>query len=222
MARVKLIRSYDEAGNIRTFVFETGGASWQAGQYQTWELPQVEGDKDARRHWFTIASAPSEGEFHISTRISDSTFKQALNAMQPGDEIETRKIEGDFTWEGDESVVLVAGGIGVTPYRSILLERVAVGKPLNAHLLYFGRDENFAFRGEFDRLATEHPELTIDYVVGESITAETIVMHAPESIGQTVYLSGPEAMVDAVGDELKERGISLKQDWFPGYTDETY
>ena len=93
MAKVKLIRSYDEVGNIRTFVFETGGASWQPGQYQTWELPQVEGDEKAKKRFFTIAAAPSEGEFHISTRVSDSPFKQALNALQPGDEIEAHDLE---------------------------------------------------------------------------------------------------------------------------------
>ena len=222
MTRVKLIRSYDEVSNIRTFVFETGGQTWQAGQYQTWELPQVEGDEDARKRFFTIAAPPSEGEFHISTRVSDSAFKQALNALQPGETIEAHDIEGDFTWDNDESVVLVAGGIGVTPYRSILLERAATGKTLDAHLLYFGRDENFAFREEFDELVKTHPELKIDYIVGESISADSILAHAPEASEKTTYLSGPEPMVDAVGDELKARGVTLKQDWFPGYTESTY
>lgn len=222
MAKLKLLRSYDEVGNIRTFVFESGGVTWQAGQYQTWELSQVEGDEKAKKRYFTIAAAPSEGELHISTRVSDSAFKQTLNAMQPGDEIEARNIEGNFTWEKDEPVVLVAGGIGVTPYRSILLERAATSKLLNAHLLYFGRDENFAFRGEFDRLAGAHLELAIDYIVGEPITADAILAHAPEAATQTTYLSGPEPMVDAIGEELGARGVVLKQDWFPGYTETTY
>lgn len=222
MTQYKFIRSYDEVGNIRTFVFEAGNASWTAGQYQTWELPQVEGDEDAKKRFFTIAAAPSEKELHISTRVSGSAFKQALNALQSGDTINAHDIEGDFTWEGDESVVLVAGGIGVTPYRSILLERAATGKRLNAHLLYFGRDENFAFRGEFDRLAREYPELRIDYIVGEPVTADAIMTHAPEAVDQTLYLSGPEAMVDAVGGDLQNRGVALKQDWFPGYDENTY
>ncbi len=219
MTARKLIRAYDEVGNIRTFVFDSGGASWQAGQYQTWELPQVQGDN---KRFFTIAAAPSEGEFHISTRVSDSAFKQALNAMQPGDEIEAHDIEGDFTWEGDDSVVLVAGGIGVTPYRSMLLERAATGKQLSAHLLYFGRDENFAFRGEFDQLALAHPELKIDYIVGEPVSADAILTHTPQASTQATYLSGPEPMVDSVGDDLMKRGVTLKQDWFPGYDEKTY
>lgn len=222
MAKIKLIKSYDEVDNIRTFVFETGGASWKPGQYQTYYLAQVEGDKAAKEHFFTIASAPSEGEIHISTRVSTSAFKQALNSLKPGEEIETHDLDGDFIWEDDQPVVLVAGGIGVTPYRSILLERVHSRQPLNAHLLYFGRDDNFAFRGEFDDLVKNHPELKIEYIIGEQISADNILAHAPEGKEQMVYLSGPEAMVDTVGEELTSRGLKLKQDWFPGYDDKTY
>lgn len=220
--KLALTRSYDEVDNIRTFVFETAGAVWQPGQYQTYELAQVEGDDKAKKRFFTIASAPSEGEIHISTRVSNSSFKQALNALKPGDFIEAHDIEGDFTWESDAPVVLVAGGIGVTPYRSILLERAAKGKLLHARLLYFGRDENFAFRSEFDHLIEAHPELTVDYIVGERISADAILTHAPEVNNLTTYLSGPEAMVDTVGEVLTDRGVVLKQDWFPGYGEETY
>jgi len=223
MATLKLITSYPEVGNIRTFVFETGGLTWLAGQYQTYMLDQVEGDEKAKKRFFTIAAAPSEGEIHISTRVTESGFKQALNALQPGDTIETRNLEGDFTWEETEgAVVLVAGGIGVTPYRSMLVERHAQGKPLACTLVHFNREEAIPFRTEFEKLAAEHPELQLVYIVGEPITADTILGAAPEAANLTTYLSGPEPMVDAVGDELTKRGVTLKQDWFPGYDDQTY
>lgn len=221
MATLTLISTHLEVGNIKTFVFDGAGHSWQAGQYQTYELPQA-GSGDEAKRFFTIASAPSEGAIHISTRISDSAFKQALNALQPGDIIQAHDIEGDFTWENDEPVVLVAGGIGVTPYRSMLVQRAATNKMINGKLLYYGRDENFAFKKEFDAIAATHPGLTIDYIVGEQISADSILQHAPEAAQHTTYLSGPEPMVDAVGDELTQRGVTLKQDWFPGYTNETY
>ena len=222
MTAYTLTRHYDEAGGVRTFVFSSNGATWQAGQYQTYELQQAGSDKKEYRRWFTIASAPSEGEIHISTRVTDSAFKQALNALQPGDTIEAHDIEGDFTWEDDAPVVLVAGGIGVTPYRSILIERAALGRPLNATLLYFGRTDQFAFREEFDKLTASHPELKIEYIVGEHVSVEAIMARAPKAKQQPVYISGPEAMVDTVGDELKAQGITIKQDWFPGYTEQTY
>ena len=224
MATLKLMSTYDEVGNIRTFVFETGGLTWLAGQYQTYILDGVEGSDDEKKRFFTIASAPSEGEIHISTRVTDSKFKQALAALKPGDTIETRNLEGDFTWEdpSDKPVVLVAGGIGVTPYRSMLLERHALGKPLACTLVHFNREEAIPFRDEFEKLAAEHPELTLKYIVGQPITADAILEAAPHATEQVTYLSGPEPMVDSVGDELKKRGVSLQQDWFPGYTDQTY
>lgn len=224
MAALKLLSSHDEVGNIRTFIFETGGASWQAGQYQTYVLSQAGGTEDDNQRFFTIAAAPSEGEFHISTRVSGSKFKQALNALQPGDTIEAHGIEGDFTWEDDSDalVVLVAGGIGVTPFRSMLLERHALGKPLSAMLVYFTRDDAIPFKSEFNALIAEHPELHIAYNVGQSITADNIFATAPQVATATTYLSGPEAMVDVVGEELRKRGVNLKQDWFPGYDDTSY
>lgn len=222
MATLKLLSTYDEVGNIRTFVFDTGGLTWLAGQYQTYILDQVEGDEEAKKRFFTIASAPSEDEIHISTRVTDSKFKQALNALEPGETIETRELEGDFTWEGDEPVVLVAGGIGVTPYRSMLLERHALGKPLNCTVVHFNREEAIPFRDEFEKLAAEHSELKLVYIVGQPITADAILQAAPEAAEQVTYLSGPEPMVDAVGEELQKRGVQLKQDWFPGYDDQNY
>lgn len=222
MAALKLVSSHDEVGNIRTFVFETGGNTWVAGQYQTYELTQAGGEESEYQRFFTIASAPSEGVIHISTRVGPSSFKQALNSLQPGDTIEAHGIEGDFTWEGDETVVLVAGGIGVTPYRSMLLERAAQGKPLNATLVHFNREDAIPFRNEFENLQKMHPELVLKYVVGQPITADTILEQAPQQDGVVYYLSGPEPMVDSVGEELKKRGVELKQDWFPGYDDKTY
>lgn len=221
MATLTLISARPEVGNITTFTFDGTGLSWKAGQYQTYELTRA-GSGDAAKRFFTIASAPSEGTINISTRVSDSAFKQALNAMQPGDTIEAHDIEGDFTWDNDEHVVLVAGGIGVTPYRSMFVERAALGKSLNATLLYYGRDKNFAFKDEFTQIAEQHPELTIDYIVGEQISVDSIMEHAPEAAECVTYLSGPEPMVDAIGDDLSKRGVTLKQDWFPGYTNETY
>ena len=223
MATLTLVKSYQEAGNIKTFVFDGAGLTWLPGQYQTYVLPQVGDNEDARKRFFTIASAPCEGTVNISTRVSASPFKQALDALQPGETIEADGIEGDFTWDDDnEPVVLVAGGIGVTPFRSMLVERAATGRPMNALLLYYGRDENFAFKDEFNKIASEHQELAVKYVIGEVISADTILAHAPLAKQRTVYISGPEAMVDAVGEDLKARGVNLKQDWFPGYDEQTY
>jgi len=224
VTNLKLLASRPEVGNVRTFVFETGGQKWTAGQALGYRLPQAGDTDDDNQRWFTIASAPSEHEIHISTRVSESKFKQSLNALHVGDSIQSFGLEGDFTWEDAPSppVVLVAGGIGITPFRSILLERSVSGKALNATLLYFNRTEEIPFRSELKALEEKHPEFTMLVVVGEPISADAILEHAPQAKTQTTYLSGPEPMVENVGSGLKERGVQIKQDWFPGYDDKSY
>lgn len=221
---LKLLSSYPEAGNIRTFVFETGGLEWTAGQNQAYILSQAGETEAENERWFTISSPPSAGTINISTRVSDSAFKQALNALKPGDTIERHSINGDFTWEdeSDSPVVLVAGGIGVTPFHSIFLERHAVGKSLNATLLHFNRDDQIPFQQEFEQLLQQHPELTIQYVIGQPVTAEKILELAPQAKEQTTYVSGPEAMVMAVCAELNKQGVVTKQDEFPGYDEKNF
>ena len=216
-------RSYDEVDNIRTFVFENDGLSWKPGQYQTYILPQV-GEGGAAKRFFTIASAPSEGEIHISTRVTGSDFKQALNRLVAGDTIEVSGLEGDFTWDEPTAapVLLVAAGIGVTPYRSMLIERGALGLPLSATLLYFTRDDKVPFRDELDSLAARHDELTIEYVTGQPVTAEAILSCHAQMPKAPIYISGPEGMVDAIGEQLTTAGVELKQDWFPGYSETSF
>ena len=222
--QLKLLSSRDEAGNVRTFVFESAGLEWIAGQNQGYVLPQAGQSKEENQRWFTIASAPSEGVINISTRISKSAFKQALNGLRPGDSIQAFSLDGDFTWEDEpsERVVLVAGGIGITPFRSILLERHNAGKALNGTLLYFNRVDEIPFRRELEELAPAHPEFSLVPIVGELITADAILERAPQAKDQTVYVSGPEPMVEAIGGELRGRKVTVKQDWFPGYDEHNY
>jgi ferredoxin-NADP reductase len=224
MTSLKLITKRPEAGNITTFVFESSGETWIAGQSQGWSLPKIGGSADENEHWFTISSAPSEGTMNISTRVSDSVYKQTLNALEPGETIDVQGLGGDFTWEEDisEPVVLVAGGIGITPYRSILIERETQGKQLSATLLYYNRTGNIAFESLFRRMANEHPEFTFVPIVGEKVTGSSIMKHMNDAVNRTVFVSGPEPMVTSVGDDLQARGISIRQDWFPGYNEQTY
>ena len=219
---LSLISSHDEVDNVRTFIFETNSLAWVAGQSQAYVLPHAGETEKVNQRWFTISSAPFEGSINISTRISSSPFKQALNAMNPGDQIKTHSLAGSFIWEEVDSapVVLVAAGIGITPFRSILLQRKFLGKSLNATLLYFNRTSEIPFEEELQRLSEEHPEFQMKIVIGELVTAEKILELAPGANKETVFLSGPAPVVSSIGALLKERGVSIMQDRFPGY-DET-
>lgn len=214
---LKLLSAHDEAGNVRTFVFENNGLVWIAGQNQGYRLKKAGETPEANERWFTVSSAPSEKTINISTRISDSIFKQALNNLAPGEEIECYEMGGDFIWTDENPIVMVAGGIGITPFRSMVVERHQSGQKLNTTLLYFNRNEEIPFKNEFDSLDREHPEFKVVYIVGEPVSAQKIKELVPTIMEQAVYISGPEAMVDKVGQELEKDNIQIKKDRFPGY-----
>lgn len=219
-----LISSHDEVDNVRTFIFERNSLDWVAGQAQAYVLPAAGESEEENQRWFTISSAPIENTVNISTRISSSTFKQTLNALKPGEKIQAHSLSGPFTWEADDNnpVILVAAGIGITPYRSILLERKALGKSLDATLLYFNRTNKIPFQKELEEISAEHPGLQIKMIVGEDLTAEKILELIPGEHKETYYLSGPAPIVSNVGSALKELGVAIKQDQFPGYDESNF
>ncbi len=224
LVELSLISAHDEVENVRTFVFEKKNLQWTAGQSQAFVLPNAGGTEEENQHWFTISSAPVEGTVNISTRISASPFKTALNALKPGEKITTHSLGGKFVWEEDDdtAVTLVAAGIGITPFRSILLQRSATSKPLSATLLYFNRTDAVPFKKELEDLAQKHPGFTMKLVIGETVTAEKILLMAPTAREHVVYLSGPAPMVSSIGTALKEAGIVIKQDRFPGYDESNF
>lgn len=223
---LQLIRTHKEAGNATSFVFQPEKPlTWQAGQFMHYSLPKPVGSKDDMKRFFTISSPPHTGTPQITTRITESDFKQALNSLRVGDSIEATDPEGDFVWQDSaKPVVFVAGGIGVTPFHSILLDRAQKGMPLSVTLLYANRDDQIVFKEELEALAKNHSELKIIYIIGKPLTATTIIEAIPNAYGSLIYLSGAEPMVETIGDELKAKmpEDQLKQDFFPGYTAQTF
>ena len=84
ISSIKLIEKKPEVGNVMTFIFETGGLTWTAGQFQRYTLPEAGVTEEETKRWFTIAAAPSENVIKISTRITESSFKQSLKSLELG------------------------------------------------------------------------------------------------------------------------------------------
>jgi len=163
----------------------------------------------------------------ITTRVTGSTFKQALSRLPIGGELPLlEEPEGDFIWtDFDRPLVFVAGGIGVTPFRSILRQRAHDGEKLEVTLVYGNRTDAIVFKDELEGYAANDPHFQIDYVVGEPLTVEKLKKLVPGFMESLVYVSGPEPMVEALGDDLRAAGLpddQLKQDFFPNYTKENY
>jgi ferredoxin-NADP reductase len=188
-------------------------------------LPHDAADDRGVERWFTNSAAPSEGEVRITTRINhehSSSFKSALQALQPGDTIEADGPEGDFTLDDlARNYIFVVGGIGVTPVRSILTEAASQGQQPHATLLYANRNQDVTFRDELEALKAKNPNLTINYVIDPQRIDDELLKSTLESVeNPLVYVSGPEPMVKSMMEQLKALGVTednLKADDFPGY-----
>lgn len=214
--------------NIWTFRFKPSEPLvWTAGQYVQVDIPHNNPDSEGTKRWFTNSAAPFEGIMQITTRITNSSFKQALSRLEPGDEIQlTEKPEGDFIWRDSASpLIFVAGGIGVTPFHSILKQRVHDGLPLNVVLIYGSRTPDVPFKNEFAQWQSADPGLQIQYYVGKPLTAESLAGLVPDLNKSLVYVSGPEAMVQALSSDLTRHGLpetQLRRDEFPNYDQNNY
>jgi ferredoxin-NADP reductase len=199
--------------------------AWEAGQFLSYTLPHFDPDDRGTNRYFTIASAPFEGHVMLTTRFAgerSSSFKRALHQLAPGAVVEVGEPDGDFVLGklGGESV-LIAGGIGITPFRAMLLDRDHRELPINATLLYANRTPEFVFKSEMDDLAGRHPHFAIRYLVSPERVTETSIRNAvPDLAKPTFYVSGPEPFVESLEGLLLQLGVPndrVRRDYFPGY-----
>jgi len=215
--------------NVWAFRFKPSEPlTWIAGQYVRVELSHENPDEEGTKRWFTNSAAPYEEILQITTRVTDTTFKQALFQLEIGN-ADLRLIEapeGDFVWQNsDLPNVFVAGGIGVTPFRSIVKQRIHDNQPVNVALVYGSRTPEVPFKDELTEWMGADPSLKVHYVSGGPLTADALAAEIPALNSSLVYLSGPEPMVEALGDDLKSHGLpeaQLKQDFFPNYDENNY
>lgn len=223
-----LISKENIIDNIWIFRFQPSETlTWTAGQYVRVELPHENPDEEGTKRWFTNSAAPYEGIMQITTRITKSTFKQALAKLEEGDELQLiENPEGDFIWQDSAlPIVFVAAGIGVTPFHSILKQRAHDGLSLNATLIYASRTDELPFKEELREWSAADSRLTVKYIVGEVLTGERLQELVPNLNHSLVYVSGPEPMVETLTAQLLDRGLpmaQLKRDDFPNYNEQNY
>jgi ferredoxin-NADP reductase len=224
--KLKLVDKRPLFANVETFRFEPQQPiSWQPGQYMHYVFPHPGQDERGEERWFTISSPPYEREIAITTRFTDkngSSFKDALKNLNPGNTIEADGPKGKFVIDDtSKKAVLVAGGIGVTPYHSMLLQMDHDGQPINADLLYANRDQNFVFDDEFRQLEKKHPNFHVHKFVGDRHIEKADIKPYADNHDNIIYLSGPEPMVENYEKILIEvLGLPeerVRTDFFPGY-----
>lgn len=146
--KLQFTNRLQESGNVWSYFFEpVNKAHWRAGQSIRIELPRATWGIDERR--FTISSAPHEAHIRITTRLSDSEFKKNLHHLQRGAYVLGHNIEGSFIWQDDDRPKLyIASGVGITPFRSMLLHAQHVGGIIDATLVHFTPDVPAVFADE--------------------------------------------------------------------------
>lgn len=224
--KLKLTEKRQDVGDTTIFIFTPSEPlSFKAGQFLHYVLHHEPTDDRGSDRWFTNSAAPFENQIRITARFSgekSSSFKKKLFSLKEGKNIEISLVDGDFTVEDpNQEMVFIAGGIGITPFRSILMQLDHDKQPINVTLLYANRDQNIVYKEDLENVAKNNPGLKIHYVFSpEHIDEQKIREFVPDLTKPVFYVSGPEPMVDAMGETLKKMGVvedHIKQDWFPGY-----
>lgn len=207
---------------------------YRPGSYFWVELPDL-GDNDEkglRRHISLVTSPTESGIVGLATRLRDTAFKRTLASLEPGDEVEVEEPKGSFLLPEETGVpyVFVAGGIGITVFRSMLRFIRDERLPYKVTLVYSNRDrESAAFVDELLELERELPDLHVILTMtdepaweGETrrIDAGMLQDHLGELGGYRYLVAGPPPMAEAVVESLAAAGVPedrVLADKFSGY-----
>jgi glycine betaine catabolism B len=144
--------------------------NYTAGQFAFFDIGGVYDDPKGPIRHFTISSSPTENFIMFSTRIRDSPYKKRLSTLEEGSRVKVRGPEGQFVLHEDYSkpAVFLSGGIGVTPFRSMI--KYATDKQLPLRIVIFDSNrnrDNILFKKEFDDWANINKNLKIIYTISE-------------------------------------------------------
>jgi ferredoxin-NADP reductase len=236
--QTKFLVREDVAEGTAAFRFERpAGFDFKPGQSVNLTLLEPS-ETDARgpSRTFSIASAPHEGSVQIATRLRDTAFKRTLGALAAGAPVRLRGPMGNFTLPDDPErpVVMLAGGIGITPFMSMLRHAERAKLPGARTLLYSNRrPEDAPFIDELAGLAARDPRLKLVATMTEMdksarpwsgertlLDAAFLERHLARGASPVYYLAGPPGLVAALGKLLKEASVQesdIRTDEFTGY-----
>src|SRR6266702_3660468 len=213
------------------------GFDFMAGQSMTVALVDPpETDAKGNRRNFSIVSAPFEGELAIATRIRDTAFKRVLKTVPMGTKVHLRGPGGMLVLDGNASrpAVLLAGGIGITPFVSMLRQAAHDRLPHKLFLFYSNRrPEDAAFLDELIELQRRNPNYRFVGTMTEMeksrrpwkgergfIDKAMLERHLDVLPGAVCYMAGPPAMIEAMQKMLLDAGVgseNILSDEFYGY-----
>jgi ferredoxin-NADP reductase len=210
------------AENIYSFYFEKGEFDFLPGQYVRMILPHEHADDRGTSRFFTISSSPLEKDVVVTTKLLQSTFKNALMHLQEGTPVTMFGSLGNLVLHDDETrpMVFLSGGMGITPFRSVL--RYAADKNLEMPLTLissFSKGDEMLFSEELSIISREHKNIQVTFL-DKRISEEILQENVADLQKPTYYLVGPPAMVEGVMKLLESLNISeekIMTESFTGY-----
>lgn len=238
----KLILTLKEKTKIATDTYEftftaDGSIAYLPGQYMEWTLPHRDPDSRGNRRYFTLSSSPTEDTLKLGIKFypEPSSFKNKLLFMKEGETIVASQCAGEFVMPKDvnKKMVFIAGGIGVTPFRSMIKYCVDKNLKRDIVLLYSNKTVgDIAYQDIFDEaenslgiktiyaVTDKDQALSSDSMRSGFIDAVLIQKEIPDFKDRVFYISGPHTMVAIFEKTLKNMGVSkdkIKVDFFPGF-----
>ncbi len=234
---IHLVRTEKIADGTMAYYFQRPeGFTFKPGQSADLTLVDPpETDAEGNIRTFSFAGAPSDPYLLFATRNRNTAFKRVLASAPAGFPVQMAGPMGSFTLHKNLSkpAVLLAGGIGITPFHSMIASAAAGAEHPLLWLFYSNRDvEGMAFYDELNRLVKSvesfHfvPSLSGDSVpvgwTGErgNISPELLRRHLPDLSGPIYYVAGPPAMVSAIREILTAAGVDeddVRAEDFAGY-----
>jgi ferredoxin-NADP reductase len=206
-------------------IFDLGGEhfDYRPGQYFWVELPSrgYDDERGLRRHISVVTSPTERGVLGLATRLRDTAFKKTLAELEVGDEVDVEEPKGTFVLpeETEREYVFVAGGIGITVFRSMLRYIADEQLPYRVTLVYSNRNRaSAAFLDELEELRGRIPGLEIVLTMtdepewgGETrhVDERFLRDHLGDDLGRYTFLvAGPPAMVEAISEQIRSGGVT--------------
>jgi len=227
---LRVARIFQETPDVKTFrmVNPQGGEipfTYRPGQYLTLTV-SPEG-KEVKRS-YTIASAPTQRDYvEITVKREEHGLvsRYLHDKLREGDELKVSAPSGRFTFDGTEhdSIVLIGGGVGITPMMSVIRYLTDRAWPGEIFLLYSTRtSREFIFREELEYLQRRHPNLNVVATMTRSagtvwmglkgrFNKELIAGAVPDIASRRVHICGPPGMMEAIKAMLLELGVPPEQ-----------
>ncbi|MDP3918037.1 MAG: FAD-dependent oxidoreductase [Candidatus Woesebacteria bacterium] len=221
---LKLVKKVTEARDTKSFYFDPSEKFvWESGQYAYLTIEKV-------TKQFTIASSPTEKFIQITTRIrKESRFKKLLDKVQIGSTVDARGPFGSFILDSSHLVssyspVFLAGGIGITPFRSMIKYNIDSKLNIPMYLIYSNSDADFVFKNELDKWQKRNDFIKIHYhnssISGHLDAQKLNNLISVHFISSVFWVVGPPPFVNAMEDILEELKIPqdhVKTEKFIGY-----